>query len=86
VPDFHNRYLTEDVPCGLVVTRAIAQLTATPTPVIDEVLTVTSEWMGKEYLVNRTLAGKDLGETPIPQNYGIRDLDALINRVAEYGS
>ena len=82
VPDFRNRYLTEDIPFGLIVTKAIAQLSATPTPVIDEVLMMTSKWMGKEYLVNGVLKGKDLSETPIPQNYGITQLADLIRSIS----
>ncbi|XP_070194032.1 opine dehydrogenase-like, partial [Littorina saxatilis] len=32
VPDFGYRYLTEDVPFGLVVTKGLAQLAGVPTP------------------------------------------------------
>lgn len=77
-PDFQNRYLTEDVPHGLVVTRAIAAMAGVPTPTIDAVLTTTAAWMGKEYLVAGAVVGRDVKETRIPQNYGISDLDALV--------
>lgn len=81
MPDFSSRYLTEDIPHGLVVTRALAQLTGIHTPVIDEVLGVTSGWMRKEYLVNGYLQGKDVPLTPIPQNYGINDIQGLIRAI-----
>lgn len=79
LPDFQSRYLTEDVPYGLVVTRAIAQLAEVKTPIIDEVILTVSKWMDKEYLVNGYLIGKDIKETRIPQNYGIHCLEELIN-------
>ena len=79
LPDFQSRYLTEDVPYGLVVTRAIAQLAEVKIPVIDEIILTVSKWMGREYLVNGYLKGRDIKETRIPQNYGINCLEELIN-------
>ncbi|MCR4440730.1 MAG: NAD/NADP octopine/nopaline dehydrogenase family protein [Peptococcaceae bacterium] len=77
VPDFSSRYLTEDVPYGLVVSRGLAELAGVATPMMDEVITAAGRWMGKEYLAGGKLEGKDLGETPIPQNYGIVNMDSL---------
>lgn len=77
IPDFASRYLTEDVPYGLIVTRALAQLARISVPVMDEVITAVSRWMGREYLSKGELCGRDLLHTPIPQNYGIKDLTAL---------
>ncbi|HDP36352.1 MAG TPA: hypothetical protein ENN27_00565 [Candidatus Atribacteria bacterium] len=79
LPDFQSRYLTEDVPYGLVVTKAIAQLAEINIPVIDEIILTVSKWMGREYLVNGYLKGRDIKETRIPQNYGINCLEELIN-------
>lgn len=76
-PDFTSRYLTEDVPYGLIVTRALGQLAGVSTPVMDEVITAAGKWMGKEYLTGGELCGRDVIHTPIPQNYGIKDLTAL---------
>ncbi|KKM10171.1 hypothetical protein SY88_14755 [Clostridiales bacterium PH28_bin88] len=78
VPDFTSRYLVEDVPMGLLVTRAIAQLAGVSTPIIDEVLAATSRWLQQEYLVSGKLVGKDLKPTRIPQNYGISSLEQLV--------
>jgi opine dehydrogenase len=38
VPNFDCRYLTEDVPFGLVPTRALAEIADIETPAIDEVI------------------------------------------------
>ena len=78
LPDFQARYLTEDVPFGLVVTKAIAQLAKVDTPVIDEVILTISKWIGKEYIKRGYLEGKDIKDTRIPQNYGIGNLENII--------
>jgi hypothetical protein len=38
VPDFENRYFTEDIPLGLCVYKGIADIVGVPTPVMDTVL------------------------------------------------
>ena len=77
-PDFKHRYFTEDVPYGLVVTRGIAELVGVKTPNMDEVITWCQEKMGKEFLVDGKVAGKDIAITRCPQNYGFVDLDAFM--------
>ncbi len=78
LPDFQARYLTEDVPFGLIVIKSIAQLVAVETPVIDEIILTISQWMGKEYIRGGFLEGKDIKDTRIPQNYGIKHLEEII--------
>ncbi|MEA2021023.1 MAG: NAD/NADP octopine/nopaline dehydrogenase family protein [Candidatus Caldatribacteriota bacterium] len=78
LPDFRARYLTEDVPYGLVVTKAIAQLAKVDMPTIDEVILTISKWIGKEYIKGGYLEGKDIKDTRIPQNYGINSLEEII--------
>ncbi len=77
-PDFNHRFLTEDVPFGLVVVRGIAEIAGTPTPGIDAVLSWSQERLGKEYLVGSLLAGKDLAETRCPQRYGLTTLEDVL--------
>lgn len=77
VPDFQSRYLVEDVPAGLLVTCALARLAGVSTPEIDRVVSAASAWVGKEYLIDGRVDGRDIQETRIPQNYGINDLAAL---------
>lgn len=78
LPDFQARYLTEDVPYGLVVTKAIAQLAKVDMPVIDEVILTVSKWIGKEYIKRGYLEGRDVKDTRIPQNYGIDNLENIM--------
>jgi len=91
VPDFRNRYFTEDLPLGLCVARGLAEIAGVPTPTIDAILVYFQERMGKEYLVvgnnnnqinsssneSKKLAGADIGETSCPQRFGIHTLDDL---------
>jgi len=78
LPDFQARYLTEDVPYGLVVTKAIAQLAKVDIPLIDEVILTVSQWIGKEWIKEGYLEGKDIKNTRIPQNYDINNLEEII--------
>ncbi|GEA49580.1 hypothetical protein VIN01S_03840 [Vibrio inusitatus NBRC 102082] len=78
VPDFNNRYFTEDIPLGLCITKGVAELVDVKTPFIDEIITWAQYHMGKEYLNNGRLTGKDLGETHAPQRFGITTLDGLL--------
>jgi hypothetical protein len=77
VPDFGARYLAEDVPFGLVASRAIAALGGVATPVIDEVIGWAGERLGKDYL------GRDACEARIPQNYGLETLEQLVAFAAD---
>ena len=77
VPEFGYRYLREDIPFGLVVTRAFAQIANVPTPMIDEVITWAQSKLQKVYLVDGRLEGPDARDLPIPQNYRISTLPDL---------
>ncbi len=71
VPWFQARYLAEDVPTGLVVTRGLAELAQVPTPTMDRVIRWAQEKLGKEYLRAGRVQGRDLGETRAPQRFGL---------------
>lgn len=79
LPNFKYRYFTEDIPMGLVVTRGIAELAAVPTPNMDTVIMWCQEMLGKEYLVDGKLVGKDIHSTRAPQHYGFTDLDTFMD-------
>lgn len=77
VPDFSTRYMTEDVPYGLVVLKGFAEIAGVETPIMDEVITWCQNKLGKEYLIGSELKGKDLGESRCPQRFGYQTLDDL---------
>jgi glyceraldehyde 3-phosphate dehydrogenase len=78
VPDFKNRYFTEDIPEGFCMYKGIADLAGVATPTIDMITEFFQKFMGKEYVVGGKLAGKDLGETKSPQRYGVTSLADLL--------
>jgi len=78
VPDFANRYFTEDIPEGLCMYKGIADLAGVKTPVIDEILAFFQPFMGKEYLKGGTLSGANVSETKSPQRYGKFTLKDLL--------
>lgn len=75
--DFAARYLSEDVPCGLVVVRGIAELAGLATPAIDAVIRWAQERLGKRYLDNGALGGPDVHSSRAPQAYGVTRLSEL---------
>jgi hypothetical protein len=79
VPSFDYRYLTEDVPYGLVITRGFAELAGVPTPTIDEVIIWAQPKMKKAYLVGDRLEGEDAQDLPLPQNHGVGTIPALVD-------
>ena len=78
MPDFKNRYFTEDLPCGMIVIRGIAELAGVATPMMDEIILWCQSHMGKEYLKDGKVIGKDVKETRSPQRYGYTDLDLFM--------
>jgi hypothetical protein len=81
VIDYAARYLSEDVPYGLVVIRGIAELVDVRTPTIDKVIVWAQARLGKQYMANGTLSGPDLAETRAPQVYGIQTFSGLASHV-----
>ena len=78
LPNFGYRYFTEDLPCGMIVIKGIAELAGVPTPMLDEVIMWSQGVMKQEFLVDGKLCGKDLNRTRSPQAYGYTDLDAFL--------
>jgi NAD/NADP octopine/nopaline dehydrogenase, alpha-helical domain len=81
LPDFRSRYLSEDVPYGLVATRGIAELAGVATPVIDRVLLWAQARLDQEYLLAGKLRGRNLMATRAPQRYGLHSLEQLADRI-----
>jgi hypothetical protein len=77
VPDFSSRLLTEDLPCGLVPLRGVAEILGVATPWVDRVITWAQGVMGREYLVGGKLAGRDVASSDAPQRFGARTVEEL---------
>lgn len=78
VPDFHHRYLTEDIPYGLSVIRGIADIAGVKTPYIDKVLLWAQGKVGKNYIEDGQLKGSDVTSTRAPQRYGLLTLKDVL--------
>ncbi|KAL3869243.1 hypothetical protein ACJMK2_041950 [Sinanodonta woodiana] len=79
VPDFSYRYITEDVPFGLVVIKGIAEIVGVETPTMDKIINWAQDILGREFLVGSELKGKDLKCTRSPQAFGFKTLEELLN-------
>jgi len=78
IPNFKQRFLSEDVPYGLVPVRGIAEIVGVKTLLIDEILEWSQAKLEKEYLVNGEFIGKDIKDTRAPQNFGYSTLNDII--------
>ena len=86
VPDFQYRYVSEDVPYGLIVSKSIGEMADVDTPTLDAVIEWSQNKLGKQYFVNGKLAGEDVHELRVPKNYGFRNLDDLLAFYLEWGA
>lgn len=77
VPDFAHRYLSEDVPFGLLVSKGIAELIGVATPVMDQVIEWAQARLGRAYLVDGRVSGPAVAHSRAPQRFGIRREDLL---------
>jgi hypothetical protein len=78
VPDFAHRFLADDVPNGLAVSKAIAQIVGVATPTMDEVISWAQEKLGQQFLVDGKLDGRDAHALRTPQQHGITSVADLI--------
>jgi hypothetical protein len=80
VPDYKSRYLTEDIPFGLLFSKSVAEMVGIRTPRIDKVIRVAGSWIGKRYLGDDgSVSEPDSKEARIPWNYGIDSAEALVH-------
>ena len=68
LPDYTYRYMTEE----------IAEIVGVETPDIDKVLLWRETKMGKQYMVNSKIQGKDVTSSPAPQRYGFTTLESIL--------
>lgn len=50
VPDFTDRYFTEDIPYGMLIIKILATYLQVDTPMIDSILLWAQQFMGEEYV------------------------------------
>jgi len=79
--DSDHRFFQEDVPFGLVILRDLADMVGVKTPYIDEILLWCQGLMGKEYLVNGKLNGKDMKETGAASVWGAKNIHDIVAQV-----
>lgn len=78
-PDYEHRYITEDIPFGLVALRGISEIVGVQTPVFDKLIQWAEKVSGKEYLVDGKIKGKDVADSRAPQRYGINTVEGLLS-------
>ncbi|XP_064651772.1 tauropine dehydrogenase-like [Lineus longissimus] len=78
MPNFQHRYLREDIPFGMAVVKGIADIVGVETPSMDKVLYWAQQSLGKEFVVNGRLVGRDVRETRAPQRYGLTSLREIL--------
>lgn len=82
VPDFTNRYFTEDFPESFAIYKGLADLVDYPTPVMDACFFWAQPYMGKEYITGEVgkakLDGKDAMSTKAPQAFGYKTLEEFL--------
>ena len=77
-PDFGSRYIVEDVPYGLLVTKSIAMMINIDTPVIDEVIDSLGKWTGNDYMGNLKKLLEFASHSRMPQFYGVNYISDYI--------
>jgi len=82
VPDFKNRYFSEDFPDSFAIYKGLADLAGVSTPTMDKCFLWAQPYMEKEYITGEVgsakLDGKDAMETKAPQAYGYTTLEAFL--------
>lgn len=89
IPNFKFRYLTEDIPFGLVVVRGLSLILneeykqKVNAPQMDKVIKWAQKILNKEYFIynedGTIVAGKDINQTRAPQRYHIKCIHDLVD-------
>lgn len=78
-PDFQSRMFIEDFPYGIAIIKYFGILTNVDTPTIDKILEFYKEKTGICYFNEDGTFGKDIEQSGIPYNYGLKTLDEIIH-------
>jgi len=78
IPNFSNRYFTEDIPYGLLLIKGLALLTKVDVPTIDKILFWSQKHLGLELLIDKDTLGRDSKQYPVPQSFGITNINEIL--------
>ena len=78
IPDFENRFFSEDFPYGVALLKGFAIIADVPTPALDKLLYWYQAIANKEYFTKDNQLGKDISETSAPQKFGFSNADEII--------
>ena len=78
-PDFNSRMFLEDFPYGIAIIKFFGILTKVDTPAIDKILKFYEDKQGICYFNDDGTPGKDFENSGIPANYGLNDLESIID-------
>eukprot|EP01083_Nonionella_stella_P026213 72130_1 len=86
VPNWKYRYLSQDIPYGLVVIRGLSLILAEKNqcdaPLMDKIIKWGQGILGKEFLKyeenGSIVAGKDIAQSRAPQRYAIKSIKDLV--------
>ena len=78
-PDFNSRMFLEDFPYGIAIIKYFGTLTNVETPAIDKILKFYEDKQGICYFNEDGSPGSNFKESGIPANYGLTDLESIIN-------
>lgn len=78
-PDYKCRYIREDVPYGLLVTKSLADLVDVEVPMINEVIDNLGGWTGYDYIGSLNNARRLCDKSRLPVFYGINTVSELRN-------
>jgi len=76
-PDFTARYIVEDIPFGLLVTRSIAEMVQVATPTIDKVLSNIGKWTNYDYYEKLNAVKSLAPKSRLPEFHGINSSQQL---------
>ncbi|SHJ90233.1 NAD-dependent glycerol-3-phosphate dehydrogenase N-terminus [Dethiosulfatibacter aminovorans DSM 17477] len=77
--NFSARYVTEDVPYSLLVTRTIGNICGVETPMMDEVINSLGSWIGQDWIGQFEIAQKLSTHSRLPVFYGCETIYDFIN-------
>ena len=77
--DFHARYVVEDIPYSLLVSRSLGKMLCVETPVMDQVITKLGSWVGYPYLKQCREAEEFSKQSRLPVFYGMETILDVVN-------